>query len=193
MILSYKHYNNPKHHYWFTKTETIPIFHCGPSLMADSTSLIKLPDHSPFPIPHCSVAEKLAEIDSRFSRGSRFQYKREKKNIIYTVLLRSLIHRSVTRMKIRSAAMKEYLRAATRMATETKQSCHSTCTLAHVSRPVSPTARMLSGSRSSRSPSLRSNMGGRRRRSPFKSPSPSPSSPAAPSDLFSGRSTPSDS
>ncbi|PON85111.1 hypothetical protein TorRG33x02_190850 [Trema orientale] len=50
------------------------------------------------------------------------------------------------RMKIRRAAMREYLTAATRMASEINKSCHSTCTLAHVSNPVNPTASMLSGS-----------------------------------------------
>ncbi|KAK9911923.1 hypothetical protein M0R45_035803 [Rubus argutus] len=49
--------------------------------------------------------------------------------------------------------MKEYLRAATSIANEMNKSCHRTCTLAHVSRPVNPTAKMLLGSgSSSRSP-----------------------------------------
>ncbi|KAL8171691.1 hypothetical protein V2J09_023495 [Rumex salicifolius] len=55
------------------------------------------------------------------------------------------------RMKRRRAAMKEYLSAATRIATETTNSCHTTCALAHVSRPANPTATTLSGSGLSRS------------------------------------------
>ncbi|CAI0442435.1 unnamed protein product [Linum tenue] len=53
------------------------------------------------------------------------------------------------RMKMRRAAMKEYLRAATRMASEMVKSCQSTETLAQVSNPVNPTATTLSGSGSS--------------------------------------------
>ncbi|KAK9911940.1 hypothetical protein M0R45_035819 [Rubus argutus] len=59
------------------------------------------------------------------------------------------------RMKRRTAAMKEHLRAATSIANEMNKSCHRTCTFAHVSRPVNPTAKMLLGSgSSSRSPHL---------------------------------------
>lgn len=47
--------------------------------------------------------------------------------------------------------MKEYLRAATRIAREMKKSCHNTCTLAHVRRPVNPMEKMFSGSGSKRS------------------------------------------
>lgn len=58
-------------------------------------------------------------------------------------------------MKRRTAAMKEYLTAATSIANEMNKSCHRTCTLAHVSSPVNPTAKMLLGSgSSSRSPHL---------------------------------------
>lgn len=50
------------------------------------------------------------------------------------------------RMNTRRAAIKEYLRAATRMAKEMNKSCQRTCTLAHVRIPVRPSARTLSGS-----------------------------------------------
>ena len=63
------------------------------------------------------------------------------------------------RMKIRRAATKEYLRAAKRIANEIKKSCHSTWTLAHVSRPVNAIANKLSGSGFSRSPHLIFNIG----------------------------------
>lgn len=53
-------------------------------------------------------------------------------------------------MNTRRAAMKEYLRAATRMAKEMNKSCQRTCTLAHVRIPVRPSARTLSGSGSNR-------------------------------------------
>lgn len=46
--------------------------------------------------------------------------------------------------------MKEYLRAATRIAKEINKSCQRTWTLAHVKRPVNPSARTLSGSGSKR-------------------------------------------
>lgn len=49
-------------------------------------------------------------------------------------------------MKIRRAAIRVYLTAATSMATEMNKSCNRTWTLAHVRRPVNPTARMLLGS-----------------------------------------------
>lgn len=66
------------------------------------------------------------------------------------------------RMKISRAAIKEYLRAATRMAAETRNSCHRTWALAHVSNPVNATARILSGSESSSSsPHLIFSKGGR--------------------------------
>lgn len=54
--------------------------------------------------------------------------------------------------------MKEYLRAARRIAKEIKKSCQSTWTLAHASRPVNANAKRLSGSGFSRSPQLISNM-----------------------------------
>lgn len=63
------------------------------------------------------------------------------------------------RMKTRRAAMKEYLRAATRMAKEMNKSCQRTCTLAHVRMPVRPRARMLSGSGSKRFLQLKPKMG----------------------------------
>lgn len=64
------------------------------------------------------------------------------------------------RMKMRRAAMKEYFRAARRIAKEMQNSCHSTWTLAHVSKPVKPTAKRLSGSGfNSRSFQLRLNLG----------------------------------
>lgn len=69
----------------------------------------------------------------------------------------------VMRMNRRRAAMKEYLRAATRIAREMKKSCHSTWTLAQVRRPVNPMERMFSGSGSRRSRHLS-------RPSLFKSP-----------------------
>lgn len=53
-------------------------------------------------------------------------------------------------MKMRRAAIKEYLRAATRIAKEINKSCQRTWTLAHVRIPVNPRARTLSGSRSKR-------------------------------------------
>lgn len=62
-------------------------------------------------------------------------------------------------MKMRRAAIKEYLRAATRIAKEIKKSCQSTCTLAQARTPVNPMARRLSGSGSSRSPHLILNIG----------------------------------
>lgn len=49
-------------------------------------------------------------------------------------------------MKMRRAAMKEYFRAANIIATDITNSCHRTCTLAHASTPVNPTATTLSGS-----------------------------------------------
>lgn len=57
--------------------------------------------------------------------------------------------RRVMRIKMRRAATMVYLRAASNIAPDITNSCHSTCTLAHVSRPVNPTATMLSGSGSS--------------------------------------------
>ncbi|GER31358.1 glycine betaine/L-proline transport ATP binding subunit [Striga asiatica] len=39
-----------------------------------------------------------------------------------------------------------YLRATSNIAADIRNSCHKTCTLAQVSRPVNPTATMLSGS-----------------------------------------------
>lgn len=61
-------------------------------------------------------------------------------------------YRRVTRMKMRSAAMKEYLRAATRIAKEMKKSWDKTWRLAHVSTPANPTAAKLSWSGFNRSP-----------------------------------------
>ena len=69
------------------------------------------------------------------------------------------IQRRVMRMKTRSAAMKEYLRAATRIANEMNKSCQRTWTLAHVRRPVNPSARTLSGSGSKRAFQLKLKMG----------------------------------
>ncbi|KAF5729431.1 hypothetical protein HS088_TW21G01596 [Tripterygium wilfordii] len=77
------------------------------------------------------------------------------------------------RMKIRRAAMKEYFRAAKRIAKEMKKSCPRISTLAHVSRPANPMATILSGSGFSRSPNLKLNMG--RRSLPKSSPPPPPS------------------
>ncbi|CDO99856.1 unnamed protein product [Coffea canephora] len=66
------------------------------------------------------------------------------------------------RMKMRRAAMKEYLRAASKIAIEITNSCHSTCTLAQANTPVNPTATTLSGSGfNSRSTHFRFNPGPR--------------------------------
>lgn len=68
-------------------------------------------------------------------------------------------YRRVTRMKMRSAAIKEYLRAATRIANEMKKSCDKTWRLAHVSTPANPTAAKLSWSGFNRSPNRKLNPG----------------------------------
>jgi hypothetical protein len=84
-------------------------------------------------------------------------------------------------MKMRRAAIKEYLRAARRIAREMKKSCQSTCTLAQARTPVNAMARRLSGSGSSRSPHLILNMG-------FRS-FPKSSPPPPPLDLASSSSS----
>lgn len=73
----------------------------------------------------------------------------------------SATQRRVMRMNKRRAAMKEYFRAATRIAKEIINNCHKTCTLAQVSRPVNPTAKKLSGSGLKMSPHLILNPGRR--------------------------------
>lgn len=65
--------------------------------------------------------------------------------------------------------MKEYFSAAIRIARDTKNSCESTCKLAHASSPVNPTARILSGSGLRSSPSRRLNKEGSRRSFPIAS------------------------
>lgn len=62
-------------------------------------------------------------------------------------------------MKTRRAAIKEYLTAAARIANEIKKSCQRTWTHAHVSRPVKPRAKILSGSGSRKLPKLKLKIG----------------------------------
>ncbi|VFQ62834.1 unnamed protein product [Cuscuta campestris] len=92
------------------------------------------------------------------------------------------------RMKTRRAAMKEYLRAAAKIANEMRNSCHRICRLAHASTPVNATAAKFSGSGSSSSDHLTFNLA---RTSRFSAlflsallASPPPLLPAAIRDLW---------